>query len=101
MHTRLEKLVSVPDSFSEEEKKYILHPWTHVDFLFYNRVSKEKLFVLEVDGIKYHEQGKKQTGRDDIKNRVLQANNIPIHRFKTNESNEKRRLGEIVKRFSH
>ncbi|HHE40201.1 MAG TPA: DUF2726 domain-containing protein, partial [Candidatus Cloacimonetes bacterium] len=92
MHTRLGKLVTVPDTFSDEERRYILHPWTHVDFLFYNRISKEKLFVLEVDGIRYHEQNKKQAEHDNIKNRVLQSNNIPIYRFKTNESNEKQRI---------
>jgi superfamily I DNA and/or RNA helicase len=100
MHTRLKKLVKVFDEFSEEEKKYILHPWTHVDFLFYNKVSKEKLFVLEVDGIRYHEQSKKQTKHDEIKDRILCANNIPIHRFKTNESNEENRLNAIIENFS-
>ncbi len=101
MHTRLGKLVEVPDAFSDEERRYILHPWSHVDFLFYNKVSKEKLFVLEVDGIRYHEQDKKQAEHDDIKNRILQSNNIPIFRFKTNESNEQQRLTEIIKGFSH
>ena len=72
-----------------------------MDFLFYNKISKGKLFVLEVDGIRYHEQDKKQAEHDDIKNRVLQSNNIPIYRFKTNESNEKQRLTEIIKGFSH
>jgi hypothetical protein len=101
IHTRLGKLVNVPDTFSDEERSYILHPWTHVDFLFYNKISKEKLFVLEVDGIRYHEQDKKQVEHDDIKNRVLQSNSIPVYRFKTNESNEMGRLMEIVGGFSH
>jgi DNA polymerase III delta prime subunit len=101
MHTRLGNLVNVPDTFSSEERRYILHASAHVDFLFYNKVSKEKLFVLEVDGIRYHEQDKKQADHDRIKDQVLQLNNIPIYRFKTNESNEKQRLIEIVKEFSH
>ena len=101
MHTRLGNLINVPDTFSAEEKKYILHPLAHVDFLFFNKVSKEKLFVLEVDGIKYHEQDKKQAEHDKIKDWVLQSNNIPIYRFKTNESNEKQRLIDIIKEFSH
>ena len=101
MHTRLGNLVKVPDAFSAEERRYILHPSAHVDFLFFNKVSKEKLFVVEVDGIKYHEQDKKQTEHDKIKDRVLQLNNIPIYRFKTNESNEKQRLINIIKDFSH
>ena len=101
MHIRLGKLVDVPDTFSDEEKRYILHPWSHVDFLFYHKVSKEKMFVLEVDGIRYHEQDKKKTEHDEIKNRVLQSNNIPIYRFRTNESNEKQRLTEIINGYSH
>ena len=101
MHTRLGNLVNVPDTFSAEERRYILHPSAHVDFLFYNKVSKEKLFVLEVDGIKYHEQDKKQAEHDKIKDRVMQLNNIPMYRFKTNESNEKQRLIDIIKEFSH
>jgi hypothetical protein len=101
MHTRLGKLVAVPDTFSDEEKRYIQHPWTHVDFLFFNKLSKEKLFVLEVDGIRYHEQNKKQHEHDNIKNRILQSNNIPMYRFRTNESNEKQRLREILYGFSY
>jgi len=101
MQTRLGSLVNVQDTFNAEEKRYLLHSLTHVDFLFYNKVSKEKLFVLEVDGIKFHEQDKKQTEHDEIKDRVLQLNNIPMYRFKTNESNEKQRLIEIIKGFSH
>jgi hypothetical protein len=101
MHTRLGSLVKVPNSFTEEEKRYIQHPWAHVDFLFYNKVSKEKLFVLEVDGIRYHEQDKKQAGHDRIKDKVLQANQIPIYRFRTNESNEKQRLIKILEAFTH
>jgi hypothetical protein len=46
-------------------------------------------------------QDKRQFEHDDIKNRILQSNNIPVYRFKTNEANEKQRLTEIIKGFSH
>jgi len=101
MHIRLSNLISRFDSFSAEEIRYINHPWTHVDFLFYNKVSKERLFVLEIDGIRYHEQDKKQSVHDEIKNRVLAMNNLPIYRFKTNESNEKQKLLSILSGFIH
>jgi very-short-patch-repair endonuclease len=77
-----------------------LHPWAHVDFLFYNRVSKERLFVLEVDGIKFHEQKVKQNTNDGIKDRALEKNGIKVYRFKTNESNEFSRLKNIVNQYS-
>ena len=101
MHIRLSKIISNVSGFNKEEVDYIRHPWTHVDFLFYNKVTKANLFVLEVDGIQYHEQNVKQTFKDDIKNRALALNLIQVHRFKTNESNEKNRLKTIIKQFDY
>ncbi|MEA4936010.1 MAG: DUF2726 domain-containing protein, partial [Paludibacter sp.] len=100
-HIRLGSIVKTTDDFTVEEQKYILHPWTHVDFLFYNKVSKQKLFVLEVDGIKYHEQDKKQAEHDRIKDKILLVNKIQIYRFKTNQSKEKERLKEILNNFDY
>ena len=100
MHVRLSNLLKDVSFLEEHEQKYALHPWAHVDFLFYNRVSKERLFVLEVDGISFHEQKVKQKLKDEIKDRVLQMNEIPVYRFKTNESNESIRLNEIIRKFS-
>jgi hypothetical protein len=101
MHVRLSKVIRKIDCFSEEEKQYVLHPWTHVDFLFYNKVSKERLFVLEVDGIKHHEQSQKQSFHDEIKDKALKFNGVPLFRFKTNQSNEKERLLEILNSFTY
>jgi len=96
MHIRLSKIIRNVDTFNYDERRYLLHPWTHVDFLFYNKVSKERLFVLEVDGIQYHEQNKKQSFHDEIKDRALKMNGVTIYRFRTNESNEKQKLLEIL-----
>lgn len=101
MHIRLSSIITITENFTQDELKYILHPWTHVDFLFYNKISKQKLFVLEIDGVKYHEQDKKQVEHDIIKDRILQANNIQIFRFKTNQSNEKNRLTSILENFNY
>lgn len=99
MHIRLSNLLKDVSFLEDHEQKYVLHPWAHVDFLFYNRVSKERLFVLEVDGISFHEQKLKQTLKDNIKDKALEMNGIPVYRFKTNESNEKNRLIEILNNF--
>ncbi len=101
MHVRLSKILNNYDGLSEEEYRYVTHPWTHVDFLFYNKVSKEKLFVIEVDGIQYHEQSEKQVIHDEIKNKILSFNKIPVYRFKTNQSNEKTRINEILEKHSY
>ena len=99
MHIRLSNLLKDVSFLEDHEQKYVLHPWAHVDFLFYNRVSKERLFVLEVDGISFHEQKVKQILKDNIKDKALEMNGIPVYRFKTNESNEKNRLIEILNNF--
>ena len=99
MHLRLSKLLRSTKEFTNDELSYLLHPWTHVDFLFYNRVTKQALFVVEVDGVTFHEQNPKQRYRDELKDRALQHNNIPVHRFKTNESNEVTRLKGILNTY--
>jgi hypothetical protein len=96
MHVRLSKLIKNTDGLTDEERRYVMHPWTHVDFLFFNKVSKERLFVLEVDGVSFHEQSEHQSGHDRIKDSTLRLNGIPVYRFKTNESNERQRLMEIL-----
>lgn len=101
MHTRLSKLIHNTKMLNDEEIRYVFHPWTHVDFLFYNKVTKERLFVIEVDGIRYHEQSIKQTAHDEIKNKVLLENGVPMYRFKTNESNENERFISILDRYSY
>ncbi len=101
MHVRLSTIVKNYESLSDEDKRYLTHPWTHVDFLFYNKVSKERLFVLEVDGIQYHEQNEKQALHDNIKDKALELNEIPIYRFKTNESNEKMKLENILREYQY
>lgn len=100
-HMRLAKIINNTDGLNEQERQYVLHPWTHVDVTFYHKVTKELLFVLEVDGIHYHEQNEKQSIHDEVKNRVLKNNHISIYRFKTNESNEEQRLQNIFNNYVH
>ncbi len=64
-----------------------------------HRVTKQALFVIEVDGVTFHEQNPKQRARDELKDRALDANKIPVHRFKTNESEEVMRLRGILKEY--
>lgn len=99
MHLKFSNIIHNMNSLSEEEVNYCRHPWTHVDFLVYNNVSKQPLFVIEVDGIQFHEKSETQTKRDSIKEKALQLNQIPLYRFKTNESNEKERLVSILNEY--
>jgi very-short-patch-repair endonuclease len=77
---------------------YAMNILTHVDFLIYDKLGKQPVLVVEVDGYAYHNQNKKQEQRDKLKDEILHKYNIPIARFKTNESNEKKRLTEMLSR---
>ncbi|MCF7932016.1 MAG: AAA family ATPase [Acholeplasmataceae bacterium] len=101
MHVRLSRLINNTEGLTDEERRYVMHPWTHVDFLFFKKVSKERLFVIEVDGIKFHEQSQHQSEHDRIKDAVLRNNGIPVHRFKTNESSEEQRLIKIFQDYTY
>lgn len=92
MFVKLSHLVKTLIGFTDYELKYINNPLTHVDFVVYNNVTKTVILVIEVDGIRYHEQSQKQSLHDEIKDRALQANEIPFLRLKTNESNERARI---------
>ena len=88
MHHRLSDLISNYNGFNEDEIRYINHHKTHVDFVIFNTVTHKPVLCIEVDGTRYHDYAKVQKEHDDIKTRILQANNINILRLKTNESNE-------------
>jgi hypothetical protein len=92
MHSPLHKLLYDYSAFDLTEQKYLKHPWTHVDFLIINSVTKESVLVIEVDGVAFHKQSKHQFSHDKIKDRALVLNNISFIRLKTNQSNENERI---------
>ena len=91
-HQPLNTLLKDLSLLSEEEAEYALNPATHVDFLIYNRVTKEPVLAIEVDGWKYHHEGTVQAERDKKKNSILEKYELPLMRFTTNGSGEKERF---------
>ena len=61
---------------------------THLDFLIYNRISKEPVLAIEVDGFHFHKPGTVQYHRDRMKDNILKLYNIPLLRLPTNGSGE-------------
>lgn len=76
------------DSLSEKEKKYAFNDFTHIDFLLYNKLTKQPVLAIEVDGYKYHKKGTIQEKRDSLKNHILKLFGIPLIRFSTTGSGE-------------
>jgi superfamily I DNA and/or RNA helicase len=99
LHVPLSAIVRDFSMLNEEEKKFAQNPWTHVDFLIFNKLDKEPILVVEVDGFNYHMNNKEQHQRDVIKNKILKQINLPILRVATNESGEKEKLIEILNKI--
>lgn len=92
LHIPLNSIVRDISNLNEEERAFAMHPWTHVDFLIFNKLDKEPVLVVEVDGHEYHRNNEKQRYRDLMKDKILAQIDLPILRCATNESGEKERL---------
>ena len=75
-----------------EEMRYAYNPGTHLDLTVYNKMSKQPVLAIEVDGFKYHKAGTVQHERDIKKNHILEKCGLNLVRLGTNESGEKEKI---------
>jgi very-short-patch-repair endonuclease len=92
LHVPLKYIVKDFNGLKSEESKFAQNPWTHVDFLIFNKLDKDPELVVEVDGHEFHRNNEKQRARDSMKDKILEHINLPILRVATNESGERERL---------
>lgn len=83
----------------QELSEFANRSWSHVDFTIYNRVTKEILFGIEVDGYNYHKKGTKQAERDIKKNQIFELIGLPLLRLSTKGSGEKSRIKEQLNSY--
>ena len=76
----------------EELSTFANRSWAHVDFTVFNRVTKEILFGIEVDGYNYHKKGTKQAERDLKKNAIFEQIGLPLLRLSTKGSGEEGKI---------
>jgi superfamily I DNA and/or RNA helicase len=88
----LQNLILDFSKLTEQEEKYTKHYLTHLDFLIYNKLGKNPVLAIEVDGYKYHKQETRQGDRDKMKNNILEKYGIPLLRFSTTGSGERQKL---------
>lgn len=96
-HQPLRQLLRDVSMLSEEDRTYALNPQTHIDFLLYNRVSKQPVLAIETDGYQHHKAGTTQSVRDIKKNRILATYGIPLLRLSTIGSNERQQVENVLR----
>lgn len=92
VHVPLNTIIRDVSRLSDSERAFVLHPWSHVDFLLFNKIDKEPVLAIEVDGFAFHRNSDTAQRRDDLKNSIFQKVGLPILRFATEGSGEKERL---------
>ncbi|MGO4710747.1 AAA domain-containing protein, partial [Chryseobacterium sp. 2TAF14] len=99
LHYPLRNLLLDFSRLSPEEEKYARHHATHLDFLIYNKLGKNPVLAIEVDGYEYHKLESRQAERDRMKNEVLDKYKVPLLRFSTTGSGEKEKLISTLNRL--
>lgn len=92
LHFPLRNLIRDFSILGGEEQKYSQNRSTHLDFLIYNKLGKNPVLAVEVDGFEYHKEGTKQAARDKMKDKILEKYNLPLLRFSTTGSGEEQKL---------
>lgn len=91
---KVKDIVQNMKEFSQDEINYIQNNCS-VDFLIKDKVNQDIVCVIEVDGIKFHENNQKQLNKDALKNAIFNKCRIPLIRFKTNGSNEEEKIKRV------
>lgn len=92
LHFSLRNLILDFENLTAEEERYAKHHSTHLDFVIFNKLGKNPVLAIEVDGYEYHRKNSRQGERDVMKNDILKKYGIPLVRFSTTGSGEKEKL---------
>lgn len=95
-HYPLRYLVRDISGLSEREAKYALNPSTHIDFLIINRVTKEPILAIEIDGYSFHSETTEQYQRDLMKNNILKFIGLKLLRLSTIGHSEEQQIVEAL-----
>lgn len=98
MHYPLRHLVTTASVLTPEQRTYASRSWTHVDFLVYDTVTHKAKLAIEVDGTYFHKSGSDQGRRDEMKDSILAAIDLPLLRLSTAGSQEKEKIASALVR---
>mgnify|MGYP004617498327 CR=1 FL=1 len=70
---------------NDDERAFAQSPFSHVDFLIYNSLTKLPVKTIEVDGWSYHKRKDVQISRDKLKDQILSKLGIMSHSILTTD----------------
>ena len=70
-HYPLSRLIADVSVLDDRERTFVESPFSHVDFLIYNTITKHPKMTIEVDGWQYHKGNEAQESRDVLKDEIL------------------------------
>lgn len=85
-HYPLSRLIGDWDLLTDEERTFAESPFSHVDFLIYNSLTKQPLQIIEVDGWQFHKNSEVQQHRDALKDQLLTKFDLCPHRISTTDT---------------
>lgn len=96
-HVPLSWLIGDLPTLTDRERRFVLHPWSHVDFLIYDTIGKLPVLGIEVDGWAFHRPGSLQSERDEIKNSVFRHADLRMLRLSTMGSREDAAISDALR----
>lgn len=85
-HYPLSRLIGDWNLLTDEERAFAESPFSHVDFLIYNSLTKQPLQTIEVDGWQFHKNSEVQQHRDALKEQLLTKFSLCPHRISTTDT---------------
>ena len=99
-HYPLYRLIQDRSLLDVDEYNFVSGAWSHLDFLIYNRVTKNPVLAIEVDGFAYHHEGTDQEHRDRLKDSILEKYGINFLRIPTTGSHEIEKMTEALEQVT-
>lgn len=84
-HYPLYILIANWELLNETEISFAQNQLSHLDFILFNRLSKQPICAIEVDGWHFH-ISKNQIQRDNTKDNILKKIGLPLIRISTNDT---------------
>lgn len=85
-HYPLSRLITDWNQLEDKEKTFAESPFSHIDFLLYNSLTKQPISAIEVDGWHFHKENDAQLSRDKLKNQIFTKLGLPLIRISTTDT---------------